>query len=686
MAIGVDLIAFAGPASWQALSSEAAQLSETAGDTGFPGALLPALTASGNLVIYGAANSLAEWRKLQPLLLAFAGPTLTDFTGAPSPVNASDPVEGLLFAGGARVVAKLRPGTFPHGPEVLVRALARLRMMLAEAPDLAVARPEPTVRLLSAFQDALNGGDVEEAWRLHAILREELRLDAVNLTQLEMQILAVAEDWTAIRWHSRFESLAFSGPSPATAEILLEAIYWSVVYDGEAAAERPITKFSEDEAWPYVTSLLRVAPTPSTPAVERLRALATPAAPGPIELASPKLAIPMEVTDPLTRAQAAFLAVAAAPPAGDPATDAALHQALDALEPEARSGLLARPLFRAIWAEILARTGNAAPPADWCEWLSRLDDTEFDAVATARQAASDWRLPDTPLDPAVAERLAKQISETPSGLPEERLGEALPYFVQWAQADPRWPREGFRGVYVELLVRIALSARRGEAVLRSAARLFEGALRCGLGAAQYRDVLDAIETIAVEGVSRANAYDVLELVDVAQSVSPSDPARLHSLIIDVTSVLRSLGPRLSEGQQIAILALAQEAGLARPVAAQAAPTDEGLRWLLARKIVGIYTLTETAGRQAEAILQSAVPDIVVELNHDHAASSALAALVARSDLMVVAWASAKHAATEFIKARRGARPLVYAAGRGASSIVRAIEDWARAEASVLASV
>jgi hypothetical protein len=108
--------------------------------------------------------------------------------------------------------------------------------------------------------------------------------------------------------------------------------------------------------------------------------------------------------------------------------------------------------------------------------------------------------------------------------------------------------------------------------------------------------------------------------------------------------------------------------------------------LLARKIVGIYTLTETAGRQAQAVLQSAVPDIVVDLNHDHAASSALAALVARSDLMVVAWASAKHAATEFIKARRGARPLVYAAGRGASSIVRAIEDWARAEASALASV
>jgi hypothetical protein len=50
-------------------------------------------------------------------------------------------------------------------------------------------------------------------------------------------------------------------------------------------------------------------------------------------------------------------------------------------------------------------------------------------------------------------------------------------------------------------------------------------------------------------------------------------------------------------------------------------------------------------------------------------------MVARADLVVIAWASAKHAATEFIKARRGGRPLIYAAGKGASSILRAVEEW-----------
>jgi hypothetical protein len=43
---------------------------------------------------------------------------------------------------------------------------------------------------------------------------------------------------------------------------------------------------------------------------------------------------------------------------------------------------------------------------------------------------------------------------------------------------------------------------------------------------------------------------------------------------------------------------------------------------------------------------------------------------------VVVAASATHAATDFIRMRRGERPLVYAAGRGAVSILRAVENWA----------
>jgi hypothetical protein len=55
----------------------------------------------------------------------------------------------------------------------------------------------------------------------------------------------------------------------------------------------------------------------------------------------------------------------------------------------------------------------------------------------------------------------------------------------------------------------------------------------------------------------------------------------------------------------------------------------------------------------------------------------LRALAENADLFVVTWLSAKHAATDFIREHRGGRPLLYAQGRGFSSILRAVEDHVR---------
>ncbi len=94
--------------------------------------------------------------------------------------------------------------------------------------------------------------------------------------------------------------------------------------------------------------------------------------------------------------------------------------------------------------------------------------------------------------------------------------------------------------------------------------------------------------------------------------------------------------------------------------------------------IGIYTLTESAGRQAQTLLLSVAPDLRIHLNHDHVGTPPLAALARNVDLFVVVAGSAKHAATDFIRAKRGDAPLVFAAGRGAASIIKAVEDWAHA--------
>ena len=679
MGLTLDQQALAAAADWDSLTVDARSLVRTLQSTRFPGAVFPARDPSGGLVIYAAASTPAEWRKLQPLLLAFVGPTLTDFQGAPVPLDASSPVEQVLLNEGIAVAARLRPGRYSQGDTAAVRALVRLASLLEGAPDLAIARPEPTARLLAAFQDALNGGDIADAWRALGILREESRLEALNLLQLEIQILAVAGDWGAIRWHHRFEALSLAGPSPATAEILLEAIYWTAVNDSATGAERAPAAVRIDPAIEYARLLLSIAPSPSRAAVERLRALLEP----PLrEDVLSKVTVAGEgqpTSDLLGVARAALITVAGLPAEGDPAADTALRDAIGSLDAVTRDDLFRRPANRAIWQEVLERTGDHEPPTDWPSWVDALSREEFASAESAAVGATAWRLPDEDIDVGAARALAAKIEIIPDGLAEERFGQSIPYLVQWAQSDPRWPRRELCSVYVAVLMRMALSARRGETALRSAAGLLDGALQCGLSAAEYRDALDAAQTIASEGLSRTSAYDSIEIVEIARSFTPIVPDKLRDFSVNVISVLTTLWTRLTEGQRLTLTTLAVEVGINLSVTSLPAETALD-RPVLEGKVLGIYTLTEPAARRAEVLLQAAIPNLTVDLNHDQGGSSALAAMVARAELVVIAWASAKHAATDFIKARRGDRPLVYSTGRGATSIVRAVEDWSAAEA------
>ena len=101
-------------------------------------------------------------------------------------------------------------------------------------------------------------------------------------------------------------------------------------------------------------------------------------------------------------------------------------------------------------------------------------------------------------------------------------------------------------------------------------------------------------------------------------------------------------------------------------------TQEEISW---SGTIGIYSLDEAATRRAKTVLESVLPGVEVKSNHDHVANDRLRAMVTNVDLMVVATKVATHAATDAIREARGDLPLVYASGKGSSSIVRAVLEW-----------
>jgi len=91
--------------------------------------------------------------------------------------------------------------------------------------------------------------------------------------------------------------------------------------------------------------------------------------------------------------------------------------------------------------------------------------------------------------------------------------------------------------------------------------------------------------------------------------------------------------------------------------------------------VGFYSLDEGATRRATEILLTQFPGIKVKESHAKVSSDELKNLARSVDLMVVAVASAKHAATGAISDARGHGPLVKAKGKGSSSLVRAVFEY-----------
>jgi hypothetical protein len=97
---------------------------------------------------------------------------------------------------------------------------------------------------------------------------------------------------------------------------------------------------------------------------------------------------------------------------------------------------------------------------------------------------------------------------------------------------------------------------------------------------------------------------------------------------------------------------------------------------LQKKVVAIYSLTETAARRAGDFITSSAPGTTVELSADRVGTAALRHLARNADIFVVVTGSAKHAATEFIDANRpkndASRVTLRPKGRGAASILRAL--------------
>jgi hypothetical protein len=320
-------------------------------------------------------------------------------------------------------------------------------------------------------------------------------------------------------------------------------------------------------------------------------------------------------------------------------------------------------------------TRSVAIPTSWITWLGRIADPSFtNALELARLGADEWPIAGQVTDPANISALLTTLERANNDeLAKERSTQALPYLVASLRRDTLFPNPALRTFYSGLLTLFALGPSRGAPVYDSSITLVEALLEVGVDARQYRDLASDITEIAGDGFGVKMVYWLLEVVEAFLRAPARDAAVRENFVHFVLSRLAPIRGRLSRMQQVAIQSLSTEFGWTVDNASISQGPDELASYLDGRSIA-IYSLVESAGRQAKAALQSLAPNLDVQCSADHGGTAQLRALANNCDLFVIAWSAAKHAATDFIRSHRRDRPLVFAHGKGVSSLLRAVEE------------
>jgi hypothetical protein len=669
----------------------------------FPGALVPVVSDDGNLVVYAAAKTVSDWRRLNPILLAFAGPTLTSYTGLPADLPALGAVEGCIRQAGITTVGLLRLPNDNKSQVAALRALKSAQTTLARAPNMQRSAPEPTSWLLANFQDLLNVGRREAAASILLRLKEELRIDALNLKFLEVQMLATFDDWSAILMLPGFASLCVARRPPSVTAMLLEALYRVYIDPSFMAEDAAKTRENYEEHCRHTAQSMLSVPAPATLTRGGWRIYAIEATINPERydlcklllgrdeeigwlsraLKPPSSEQPNGIIPPPTPLNEARAALADVDNSSSLDAYAAALASVDRLTSVDLARLSEAEPFRSLLRSITDAGVKGGLPRSWLDWLAKVADPTFsNAQDIARQGKDEWPIDERIFDPLATQRFVAALEKAQNDpVAAERTANSLPFIVAWLRRDPGFPRPVMANVYSTLLTLFAMRAQRGRGIYESVQLLIHGLLDIGLNEKDYKAVIADTEELAGAGFGVEMIYWLLEVIEDLLRFAAPDAAAREAFLHSTLSKIAPIHFRLSALQRAAIARLAMQLGwnLHNFGVTDSGEQPDDLASKLRGLRVAIYSLTESSTRQAKEALELAAPGVIVDCNADHVGTPRLRALAENADLFVLTSLSAKHAATDFIRDHRSKLPLLYAQGRGFSSILRAVEDHLKSD-------
>ena len=687
----------------------------------FPGGIIPRVIF-GEMHYYAVAASHGQRQRLSFLLRASVGPTITDFSGHLVSFNAMDDLEALLIDNGYPLGFRFTAGADRLRGQYASKSLERLRHLVREGGSVSANQPRTTRQEMRRFELSLAAYDRTGAEEAIQFLRNNMRLDAINLGALMVRLHSRFQEWEQICRLEIFPSLCRTRRVAKVTDLLAEAVYRAHILslEFEEDPSRLILAFNESVA-PIAGNLFGSCPeyvsplagkafllaaaasdTPDNHLAERLRTISTQWPEGDREafealwqrffqdtpglesgVVSAESDYHQQVEQllweephpTLKRAQGGLIA----------ATQLDTIQAfqailayLEVIQPEDRDSLLSNPFNRHAYERMVERVAGTFTPENWVEWIGVLDRDDISVpIDLALSLTDQWKVGEHLRDGLRVSKLVDAIGDVAAEA-EERLLDILPLLVRWLQADPGWPNPLLLPLYCTIYNRILLHLieRWWREAAGVAKELLQALLELGADRNEYTQLLNDLRDVLPSAPGRSDAAFLLDLAEVIVDNSSPDPDTRLALWMKIVDGLKSFESRLSVEETALINDVGQVLGVdpvfrVAPESIQAT-ADSGT---FAGKTVAVYTLTESVAQRVDRLLQKLYPGVRVVLASDTVASRNLEELARRADIFVVCWRSATHAATEFIKRYRPTgSPPIYPDGNGSSSILRVLQE------------
>ena len=309
--------------------------------------------------------------------------------------------------------------------------------------------------------------------------------------------------------------------------------------------------------------------------------------------------------------------------------------------------------------------------------LSYLGDPEFKSYFEKLKLAIDeWPVKDLK-DPQEIKELNESFKniKDPKSILDDRLSTCLPLITSWLIKDPDFPRTGLTDFYETLLFYFAVGAKRGGKVYNSTQKLIGALLNLGLSKEKYKDLLETCADLS-KGIGTEQISWALNILEETTIYSCPDEEERNLFFNKIFNEIEKREQYLSEGQILIIKKFDSVPHWVKKLELKVEDKNSKLKQISDKiKSIAIYSLTESALKQASEIIEEIIPGIKVHTSHDKVGTSSLESYAKTVDIFVIATSSAKHAATEFIlKNRPKDKTTLYAAGKGSSSIIRALEE------------